>query len=182
MLRAGLSIRNTTNHFSTTVRLNQRFLATNSVSDKQKPGAPRVTTLPQDRFIRLTHLGNRFLAPSQTANVTPGCNRQRISSQTVRRMLRENDLIARCPYKGSVLTQRHKRQRFECVLRHLHWTRQLWDKDLFSDESHFHPSRVDGHTRALRVNKHSESIANNTNSSTGGNQNSSNITKLNFDL
>ena len=115
MLRAGLSTRNVANHFnchhSTIVRLNQRFQATNSVSDRQRPGAPRVTTPQEDRFIRLQHLRNRFRTATQTANETPGRNRQRISDQTVRRRLRENGLNARRPYKGPVLTQRHKRQR-----------------------------------------------------------------------
>jgi hypothetical protein len=50
-----------------------------------------------------------------------------------------------------VFMQRHKCQRFECVWRHLQWTRQWWNEILLSDESHFHLSRADGHMRVWTV-------------------------------
>ena len=57
MLHAGMSTRNVANNFncnrSTIVCLRQRFLATNTVADRLRPGAPRVTTQAQDQMIRL---------------------------------------------------------------------------------------------------------------------------------
>ena len=57
MLRAGISTREVTRlfnfHQSTVVRLRQRFQTTNNVSDRPRPGQPRVTTDQQDRHIRL---------------------------------------------------------------------------------------------------------------------------------
>lgn len=154
MLRAGLSARQVANrfncHHSTIVRLNQRFVATNSVADRPRSGPPRVTTPQQDRFIRLEHLRDRFRTATRTATETPGRHRPRISAQTVRRRLRENHLKNRRPYKGPVLTQRHKRQRLDWARRHLPWTRQRWNTVLFSDESRFHLSRADGRTRIWR--------------------------------
>jgi transposase len=43
-------------HQSTVVRLRQRFQTTNNVSDRPRPGQPRVTTDHQDRNIQLQHL------------------------------------------------------------------------------------------------------------------------------
>jgi hypothetical protein len=57
------------NH-STIVRLRQRFLATNTVADRSRPGAPRVTTQAQDQMIRLQHLRERFRTATVTARET----------------------------------------------------------------------------------------------------------------
>ena len=51
-----------------------------------------------------------------TAANTPGLHNNRISAQTVRHRLRENDLHARRPYVGYVLTQSHRQNR-------LNWAR-----------------------------------------------------------
>ena len=125
-LRAGFSTRQVANrlncHHSTIVRLNQRFVATNSVADRPRSGPPRVTTTQKDRFINLEHLRDRFRTATRTATETPGRHRPRVSAQTVRRGLRENHLKNRRPYKGPVLTQRHKLQRLDWARRHLQWT------------------------------------------------------------
>jgi IS30 family transposase len=64
MLREGISTREVARlfncHQSTVVRLRQRFQTTNNVSDRPRPGQPRVTADQQDRHIRLQHLHNRF--------------------------------------------------------------------------------------------------------------------------
>jgi hypothetical protein len=75
-LRAGTSTREVVRlfncHQSTVVRLRQRFQTTNNVSDRPRPGQPRVTTDHQDRHIRLQHLHNRFKTAASTARETPG--------------------------------------------------------------------------------------------------------------
>jgi transposase len=74
MLRAGMSTRNVANNFncnhSKIVRLRQRFLATNTVADRPRPGAPRVTTQAQDQMVRLQHLRERFRTATVTARET----------------------------------------------------------------------------------------------------------------
>lgn len=154
MLRAGMSTRNVANNFncnqSTIVRLRQRFLATNTVADRPRPGAQRVTTQAQDQMIRLQHLRERFRPATVTARETVGRYRPRIAAQTVRRRLREHGLRARRPFKGPILTQRHRRQRLEWARGHLPWTRQRWQEVLFSDESRFNLSHADGRIRVWR--------------------------------
>jgi len=46
---------------STIIRLHRRYTETGYVDDRPRPGQPRVTTIRQDRAIRLSHLRNLFL-------------------------------------------------------------------------------------------------------------------------
>ena len=128
MLRAGISTREVARlfncHQSTVVRLRQRFQTTNNVSDRPRPGQPRVTTDQQDRHIRLQHLHNRFKTAASTARETQGRHNPRISSAAVRRRLRENGLRARRPFRRPLLTPRHRQQRLAWTRTHLQWTRQ----------------------------------------------------------
>jgi hypothetical protein len=71
------------------------MLRAGNVSDRPRPGQPRVTTDQQDRHIRLQHLRSRFKTAASTARETPGRHNPRIRSATVRRRLRENGLRAR---------------------------------------------------------------------------------------
>ena len=48
-------------------RLWVRYRETSSTNDRPRPGRPRVTTLRQDRYIRIQHLRNRFRTASATA-------------------------------------------------------------------------------------------------------------------
>ena len=154
MLRAGISTREVTRlfnfHQSTVVRLRQRFQTTNNVSDRPRPGQPRVTIDQQDHHIRLQHLRNRFKTAASAARETPGRHNPRISSATVRRRLRENGLRARRPFRGSLLTSRHHQQCLAWARTHLQWTRQRWQEVLFSDESHSCILNADGRIRVWK--------------------------------
>ena len=149
-LRAGTSTREVVRlfncHQSTVVRLRQRFQTTNNVSDRPRPGQPRVTTDHQDRNIQLQHLHNRFKTAASTARETPGRHNPPISSATVR----ENGLRARRPFRGPLLTPQHRQQRLAWARTYLQWTRQRWQEVLFSDESHFCISNADGRIRVWR--------------------------------
>jgi hypothetical protein len=69
--------------------------------------------------------------------------RPRVAAQTVRCRLRKSGVRARRPFKGPILTQRHRRQRLEWARGHLPWTRQQWQEVQFSEESHFNLSHAD---------------------------------------
>ena len=85
-------------------RLRQRFQATGLTEDRSRNWRPRVTTHGLERYIRNSHLRNRF--QSATANTHDTYN-NRISAQTVRNRLREGGLSLRRPYVGCVLAQCH---------------------------------------------------------------------------
>ena len=125
-------------------------LQTGSTEDLRRSCRPRVTTPAQDRYILNEHLRNRILTATATASVTPGTHNPRISAQTVRNRLAENNLRARRPYVGKVLTDRHRHDRLQWTDKHINWTRQDWWTILFSDESRFALSNSDGRIRVYR--------------------------------
>lgn len=121
-------------HCSTISRLHEKYVATGSVKDLPRPGRPRVTTLRQDRAIRLQHLRRRFQAATETARGIRGPNRRQISSKTVRRRLKTVGLRCRRPYHGSRLTGHHRDVRTRWATLHARWLRRQWQNVLFTDE------------------------------------------------
>ena len=70
--------------------LSNRFRKTGTTSDCPRPGRPSVTTRRQDRYIRSSHLRNRFRPATVIARTTPGrIIQSRISAQTVRNRLQD---------------------------------------------------------------------------------------------
>ena len=81
-------------------RLRQRYRETGQTADHPHSGRPRVTTSAQDRYIRTSHLRDRYRMATTTARVTPGTRAVEdpsISVQTVRNRLREAGLRACWP-------------------------------------------------------------------------------------
>ncbi|CDQ97479.1 unnamed protein product [Oncorhynchus mykiss] len=90
-----------------------------------------------------------------TARVTPGTHNPSISAQTVRNRLREAGLRACRPVVRQVLTRHHRQQCRLWAQTHRRWTRQDWQKVLFTDESQFCLTRGDGRIRVYhRRNEH----------------------------
>ena len=74
-------------------RLRQHYRETRRTADCPRSGRPRVTTPAQDRYIRTSHLRDRYRMAT-TARVTPGMHNPSISAQTVHNRLRETGLKA----------------------------------------------------------------------------------------
>ena len=66
---------------STRAIRHQRFQATWRTEDRPRSGRPQVTTRGQDRYIRNTHLRNRFQSATATAANTHGTHNNRISAK-----------------------------------------------------------------------------------------------------
>ena len=101
-------------------RLRQRYRETGQTADHPRSGRPHVTTPAQDRYIRTSHLRDRCRMATTTARVTPGTHNHSISAQTVCNRLREAGLRA-C-----------RQQRGQWAQTHHCWTRQDWQKVLFT--------------------------------------------------
>ena len=130
-------------------RLRQRFRETGWTADRPRSDRPRVTTRAQVRYIRTSHLWDRYRMAT-TAQVTPGTHNPSISAQTVHNRLREAGLRACRPVVRQVLTRHHRQQRRLWAQPHRRWTRQDWQKVLFTDESQFCFIRGDGLIRVYR--------------------------------
>uniref|UniRef100_A0AAZ3QAH7 Helix-turn-helix domain-containing protein n=1 Tax=Oncorhynchus tshawytscha TaxID=74940 RepID=A0AAZ3QAH7_ONCTS len=75
-------------------RLRQRYKETGQTADRPRSSRPLVTTPAQDRYIRTSHLRDRYRMATTTARVTPGKHNPSISAQTVCNRLREAGLRA----------------------------------------------------------------------------------------
>jgi len=85
-------------HRSTISRLQSKFRDTNTVADRPRAGRPRVTTLRQDRTVRLMQLRNRLKTATRTASEIPGRNRQVVSRDTILSRLRGFGIRCRRPF------------------------------------------------------------------------------------
>ena len=74
-----------------------------------------MTSQRQDRHLRLIHLRNRMITAEDTVRRTSGLANIRISSQTVRRRLRESGIRARRTMVEPILKQRHRTARLAWV-------------------------------------------------------------------
>jgi transposase len=128
-------------------RLRQRYRETGQTADRTRSGRPCVTTPAQDRYIRTSHLVDRYRMATTTARVTPETHNPSISAQTVLNRLREAGLR---PVVRQVLTRQHRQQSRLWAQTHRRWTRQDWQKVLFTDESRFCLTRGDGRIHVYR--------------------------------
>ena len=117
-----------------------RFQQGQGLEDLPRSGRPPVTTPNQDRYIRLQHARRRFTPATVTARSTVGTHNRRISPQTVRRRLAATRMCARRPYKGPILTRRHRQNRLAWANNHRGWGRQQWRQVFFTHESKFNLS------------------------------------------
>ena len=117
--------------------LRQCYRETGWTADRPRCGRPRVTTPTLDRYILTSHLGDRYRMATTIARVTPGTHNPSISAQTVRNRLREAGLRACRPVVRQVLTRHHPQQRRLWAQTCNHWTRQDWQKVLFTHKSRF---------------------------------------------
>jgi transposase len=92
-------------------RLRHRYRETGRTADLPRSGRPRVTTPAQERYIRTSHLWDRYKMAITTARVTPGTQNPSISAQTVPNRLREAGLRACRPVVRQVFTRHHQQQR-----------------------------------------------------------------------
>jgi transposase len=144
LLREGYSQREVAQILNTNKSVVQRAAArhrtTGSLKRKRGQGAKRKTTAREDHYIELQALRKRFVTSRELKNYLRLATGKEISTKTVRRRLKEVNLIARKPATGPILTALHKINRLSFCLNHQEWNERQWDSVLFTDESRFHIS------------------------------------------
>ena len=137
-------------HRSTISRLFYKYRRTGRLTDLERNPRGRVTTRQQDQDIVTNHLQDRFKTAISTARVTHGQHGRPISRTTVLRRLRQVGIQARRPFRGLVLTPRHRENRDQWARQHRRMTRAEWANVLFTDESRFNLHHNDGRARVYR--------------------------------
>jgi hypothetical protein len=85
MINAGMTMNAAAMNIGCSIRavrhLRQRFQATERTENRSHSGRVHVTTRVQDRYIRNTHLCNRFQTATATAVNTPGTHINHITAK-----------------------------------------------------------------------------------------------------
>ena len=131
-------------------RLRQHYRETGRPADCPRSGRPRVTKPAQDRYIRTSHLRDRYRMATSTVPFTPGTHNPSISAQIVHNRVREAELRACRIVVRQVLTRHHRQQCRLWAQTHRRRTRQDWEKGLFTDESWICLTMSDGRIRVYR--------------------------------
>ena len=104
LLASDVSVADVTRHMNcngrTVIKLQQRYNATGHIKDRPRADRPKVTTVRQDRYIKLTHRRQRFKMAKSMA-IEYG-----VSPQSVLRRLRTGPapIRPRRPYVGQILS------------------------------------------------------------------------------
>ena len=146
MLKSGINQERVARHFhvhqSTVSRLNNRYRATGRVSDCPHPGAQRVMSARQDRYIVISHLHNHFTTVEETARTTIGMRGRLINDWTIRCHLAVQRLRRR-PYSGQILTHQHWLAQQWWAAAGGNLCGRRWANVIFSNESRFSVSFPD---------------------------------------
>ena len=144
----GVGVRRIAKKFGTTPGGVSKFIKkvqeTGSIDCRQGRGRKRSTTSRDDRTLsRIVRTGQAETA-TEAAAIAKSNHDLNVSPQTVRRRLRESELVARVKRKKPLLTDQHKAARLKWAQEHQHWTDADWDRVVWSDESKFKLHRSDG--------------------------------------
>jgi hypothetical protein len=93
------------------------FVLHGTVNDRRRPGQRRVTTARQDINIRLVHITNRFMTPSETVRTIPGRRNPTVSAHTIRRRLRDAGLTMAHHYDHALDLQDYHGVLYPCLCR-----------------------------------------------------------------
>ena len=99
-------------------------------------GRPRISTDRDDRFLTRTSLHDRFKPGTKLKEEWEkiGVN---ASVSTIRRRLQPANLSGRVARKKPYLTIAHKRRRLDFAKKHKNWSKEEWERVLWTDESPF---------------------------------------------
>lgn len=135
----------------TIIGLVRKYRASGSVDDLPRRKRGRITTAAQDQHILQIHRQQRWRTAALTARETLGTHGRYISARTVRnRLLTMANMRCRRPFKGIVLTPRHRGLRDRWARRNRRVTQAAWAQVLFTDEKRFRLQENDCRTRVYR--------------------------------
>ena len=150
MLEIGFSLREIAakvgcKSHTTILRLKEKYKETGKVENKPGSGRPRKLNERDERALirRLTTKECSNAVQLQKSLKTS--NNVEVSTNTVRRALKRNGLVARVKRKKPLLSKKHREKRLKFAKDHKDWTIDEWKKIVWSDESKFQIFGSDGH-------------------------------------
>lgn len=118
--------------------------STQNQTPKPKPGAPTKLTPREKRdIVKLVVTGEAKTAVEASKMVNKSKDKP-VSAQTIRRVLKEANLIATKKVKKPKLSARHKKARLDWAIKHKEWTEDDWKRIIWSDETKINKFSSDG--------------------------------------
>ncbi|XP_072400174.1 uncharacterized protein [Diabrotica undecimpunctata] len=122
---------------STVSRVVVRYRETGLYERRAVTGRPRATTHLNNRFLVLQALRRRHVTASQLQYDLAETRNVRVSSETVRHILRQSGIRARVAATAPRLTREHRIAGLTFTREQVNWNVDDWGNILFKDESRF---------------------------------------------
>jgi len=122
---------------SAVIKILQKQQQTGSTVDRQRCGRPKKSNARQDRVLRRTALANRRLTSPQLLRQWQDKCSVNVSTSTVRRRCLAAGLRGCKARKKPLLTVQQRKNRMAWAAKYGHWSKEMWERVLFSDESTF---------------------------------------------
>lgn len=120
----------------TTIRkIWMKFIEYGSIENRPKLGRNRILSDREERILCRVSKKNPFESAASALKLSNISKPLSISS--ARRYLRRNNLFGRIAVKKPMLNKGHIQKRLAFCKAYLHWTQEMWDNVIFSDESQF---------------------------------------------
>lgn len=132
----------------TVTKIIQKFDERGHVNNSVKTGRKRKTTAHTDRCIVREVKKNPFTTARE---VKENLNLP-VSTDTVRRRLKDSGLHSRQPARKPLISAKNRKARIEFAREHINWTVDQWETVLWSDESKFNLFHSDGRIKVWRPN------------------------------
>ena len=110
---------------------------TGSIANLHRSGRPRMTTVRQDRRLRMLQRQHPTATSRDICRQFFANENVILSPSTVRSGMLSFGLKSRIGLKKPVISKTNKAKRLRWAYAHRHWSVQQWKKDMFSDEAPF---------------------------------------------
>lgn len=127
-----------------------RFLELETLNNRPRQSRGKVTTDRQDRFIAQIARRNPTTSHPEIKRQFLEATGVNVSTETVRKRLRAQNLFSRRQLRVPELSRQHKINRLNWCREHRNWTIEDWQKVLFSDETRIGLKSDDRRIRVLR--------------------------------
>jgi len=127
-----------------------RLKSRNSLENLPRSGRPKSLTNREERKILEENRKNPHLSAPKINTVISTSLGTNVSTETVRRVLRSQDLHGRCPRKKPLLSSINISKRLSFAQTYLDRNLEYWEQVIFSDESKFNIFGSDGEGKVWR--------------------------------
>lgn len=129
---------------TTISRLKKKYEETGKVENKPGSGRPRKLNERDERSLIRRLMTKECTTAVQLQKSLKTSDNIEVSTNTVRRALKRNGLVARVKRKKPLLSKKHREKRLKFAKRYKDWTINEWSKIVWSDESKFQIFGSDG--------------------------------------